>query len=332
VKRFLLKLADQFGLYPLFNRYTSDTATIFMLHRIRSDDRGSDRDITPHLLNGYFGYLRQKKYNIVSLKAYINALITGQRIHKTVVFTVDDGYRDFYLYAFPVFRKYCIPATIFITSDFIRGQLVLWWNVIEDAFGRTTGGEISLDFMNEGTIPINDTESRNRTAEKVIRFVKGIPDSEKLAIIDRLVKELAVNLSPRPSGDHEPLKTAEILEMSRSGIDFHPHTKTHPIMSKIPLERKIVEAADPKDFIESLLGKTADIFCYPNGQPRDFDEETISVLKSTGYVAAVVGYDGFDSTKEKTDMFRIKRFGLPSDPIMFKQYISGLEYFKRRYL
>ena len=47
---------------------------------------------------------------------------------KAVAITVDDGYRDFLLRAYPVFHEFEIPATVFLVSDFIDGTGMLWWD------------------------------------------------------------------------------------------------------------------------------------------------------------------------------------------------------------
>src|SRR5260370_27746941 len=37
--------------------------------------------------------------------------------------TVDDGYRDFYQVAYPVFREHAIPATVYLVSEFLDRKL-----------------------------------------------------------------------------------------------------------------------------------------------------------------------------------------------------------------
>jgi peptidoglycan/xylan/chitin deacetylase (PgdA/CDA1 family) len=120
--------------------------------------------------------------------------------------------------------------------------------------------------------------------------------------------------------------------MHRYRIDFYPHTKTHPIMTRINYQQKLTELGESKNIIEKKLNGKLDIFCYPNGRKEDFDEQTIKALRETGYEAAVTGIAGFDSTKAETDLFKIHRYGIPLSSAVFKQYISGLEYLKHKYL
>ena len=166
----------------------------------------------------------------------------------------------------------------------------------------------------------------------IIEQLKKCPNNTKLDIIQQLVDRLEVDISDQPRGKYAPLTWDEILKMHEHRIDFYPHTKTHPIMTKISYEQKLTELIESKKTLKDKLYKKLDIFCYPNGLIDDFDGETITALKETGYTSAVTGIAGFDNTKNETNLFKIHRFGIPLKIVLFKQYISGLEYFKTRYL
>lgn len=333
MKSFAFKAAEALNIFPLFNSLTADTGTVFMMHALAPDrPPGDTQEITTPLLREYFTYLRDNGYRVLSLTEYVNVLERRERTRKTVVFTVDDGYRDFYLHAYPVFREFGYPATIFLTSDFIEGKLFFWWNHLELIFRETRHRQADLADKGLGALRLENPSERGAALAKVVGHCKLIPNAEKLALIAELGRRLEVDAAGQPSGPWEPLKWSEILEMQKDRIEFYPHTKTHPILTRIGVEEKRFEVGESKRVLEEKLKVPMDIFCYPNGGRADFDEETIAVLKEAGYRAAVTGLTGYDDTRAENDMFRLRRFGLPGRPFVFKQYISGLERFKEKYL
>ncbi|RKX27177.1 MAG: hypothetical protein DRP47_06980 [Candidatus Zixiibacteriota bacterium] len=332
MKDLILKIVDNLNLYRLFNRYTRNTATIFMMHAIASQTNPDSSGMDPNLLESFFIFLRENDYQVLSLKQYVQKLREKKATYKAVVFTVDDGYRDFYLNAFDIFCNYGYPATIFLTSDYIDRKLFFWWDQIEYVINNTSKEKLDLSFMERGDVTLSNATDRNESIKLITRYCKTLSNDNKIKLLNHLVEILKVDISSQPNGKYEPLKWSEIAEMQKHGIDFHPHTKTHPIMSKVELEQKRIEIIQPKQRIENQLNSKADIFCYPNGQWVDFDEEVISELKNAGYIAAVTGVEGFDNTQSQTDMFRLKRYPIPSDELRFKQYVCGLENLKRRYL
>ena len=59
-------------------------------------------------------YLKNKEYQVISLTKLVEILESDELIpKKTVVLTFDDGYKDNYINAFPILKKYNFPATIF---------------------------------------------------------------------------------------------------------------------------------------------------------------------------------------------------------------------------
>ena len=60
-------------------------------------------------------FLKARHYNVVPLETLIDLIRQRKKIPRnTVVLTLDDGYKDNYLYAYPVLKKYGLPATVFI--------------------------------------------------------------------------------------------------------------------------------------------------------------------------------------------------------------------------
>ena len=78
-------------------------------------------------------YLRDNDYQVIPL-AHVVDILDGKRPMppRAVVITVDDGYRSFYDYAWPILEEFGYPATHFIYTDFIGGSKALTWEEIEE--------------------------------------------------------------------------------------------------------------------------------------------------------------------------------------------------------
>ena len=78
----------------------------------------------------------------------LRVLTSGDVPRNAVAITFDDGYRDNYTHAFPILRELGIPATIFLVTEAVDGNGMIWHDRIFDAYHRTaarsrTGAEIS---------------------------------------------------------------------------------------------------------------------------------------------------------------------------------------------
>jgi peptidoglycan/xylan/chitin deacetylase (PgdA/CDA1 family) len=65
-----------------------------------------------------------ENFNVISLTEFCRFRAEGRTLPaRSIIVTFDDGYEDNYLYAFPVLKKFNIPATIFLTTGFIEGKV-----------------------------------------------------------------------------------------------------------------------------------------------------------------------------------------------------------------
>jgi len=66
-------------------------------------------------------FIRRDGFEIVSLRAALDAAEQGRDVSRLACLTFDDGYRDFYTHAFPVLQRLDAPATVFLVSDRLGG-------------------------------------------------------------------------------------------------------------------------------------------------------------------------------------------------------------------
>lgn len=78
-------------------------------------------------------------------------------------------------------------------------------------------------------------------------------------------RERSLNTTGRlPSLNGRKMLTwREIREMHDRGIQFGAHTLIHPDLTRLPVERVLIEVADSKAIIENALGSEVACFAYP---------------------------------------------------------------------
>jgi len=89
-------------------------APILMYHSINPEVQSDTPTVSPKAFERQMEYIHRKGYRVITLSEYVKARLKGRPLKNVVILTLDDGYKDNYTYAFPVLKKYGLPATIFI--------------------------------------------------------------------------------------------------------------------------------------------------------------------------------------------------------------------------
>ena len=78
-------------------------------------------------------YLKENGYHVIMLEQLLDFIDFKEQIpEKSVVITIDDGWRSFYDIAYPVLKKHGFPATLFVYTDFIGGRKAMSWEQIKE--------------------------------------------------------------------------------------------------------------------------------------------------------------------------------------------------------
>ena len=92
---------------------------ILMYHMVSQPETTGDRRfaIPPQRFSAHIRGLRDRGYRFVSLDQVADSLSGGPGLpENAVAVTLDDGYKDNYLHAFPILSQYQVPACVFLVS------------------------------------------------------------------------------------------------------------------------------------------------------------------------------------------------------------------------
>ena len=91
-----------------------------MYHHV-SPHKGDMVTVTPDIFEAQMRFLADAGYKTLSADEVLDYILGTSAINeKAVAITFDDGYLDNYIYAFPVFKKYNIKATIFAVITWVE--------------------------------------------------------------------------------------------------------------------------------------------------------------------------------------------------------------------
>lgn len=95
-------------------------APIMMYHHVDDSNYGEANYVSLEKFEEHLKFLKDHHYHVISFHELVTLIKENRRIsRKTVVLTFDDGYRNNYLNAYKLLKKYGFPAMIFVPTGSI---------------------------------------------------------------------------------------------------------------------------------------------------------------------------------------------------------------------
>jgi len=262
---------------------------IFTFHRV-NEDRDPFLPATPtHLFRQYLEYLA-RRFPIVSLEDVVNG--SAWRHPYSCAITLDDGYRDNLLNAFPVLSALKIPATIFLATDYIEENRLPWYDQVALALKLTTRRRLDLSELGGPVGELESPRTRADLVEPTRMWLRRLSEDTRTFALYELCDQLGISRSVNLS--NQMLHWSEVQSMAKCGIAFGAHTITHPCLATLDGNRLREEISGSKRAIESRLQMPAKFFAYPFGGHSDLSPEATVAVSEAGFAAAVTTIWGFN--------------------------------------
>jgi peptidoglycan/xylan/chitin deacetylase (PgdA/CDA1 family) len=267
-------------------------------------------------------FFRSRNYDFISLDQ-VSKYLEGGR-NKFVIFTFDDGYVDNLENAYPIFKKHCIPFTIYVTTNFINRTAVVWWYLLEEILLKNT--QISLNWKGDVLhYTCRSIQEKEATFVKIRNLImhqldpaNHLKDFEELfaGYIDDLFaftnKHMA-SWAQLSSIANDPLVT------------LAAHTANHlplKLLSLDGLKKEVLEARAELAYHTKTEIKH---FAYPYGKLTEAGEREYRFVSRHGFATAVTTNIGNVKSEHLQSMCQLPRVNVNvyTTPAVLEMHISG---------
>jgi peptidoglycan/xylan/chitin deacetylase (PgdA/CDA1 family) len=262
-----------------------------------------------------YHYIRNKSklfpnYNILEKKDYINQI---KKFSKTGLInsykelfissdkflpTFDDGFKD-HIFAAEVLKKHNSIGIFFIPTSPLKNNIMLDVHKTHLILGKVKSSKALNElqkylYKNKITKFYNYNEkSKYKSAykrhndeddkkqfKKIMNYYGDLKLKHK--ILDYLLKKFEINIKPK---DYY-LNKKEIKYLKSIGMLIGSHSESHALLSRLSYREQFKELNNSKTFLEKIINKNIDTFCYPYGGRISYNDNTLKILKKLKYKLA----------------------------------------------
>ena len=250
----------------------------------------------------YYNSLQKKKF-IAQVKkfsktGFICSLDELFSQNNKYLLTFDDGLKD-HIFAAEILKKNNATGIFFIPTLPLKKNIILDVHKTHLLIGKFKGYEILNElekYLSKYKVKsyINSKEKyhyktayKNQKDEDLKKEFKRIMnyygDLElKKKILDYLLKKFEINIKPK---DYY-LNKSEIKHIESLGMIIGSHAESHTLLSRLNYKKQFAELKNSKTFLEKIIKKDVDTFCYPYGGRFSYNNYTLNILKKLKYKLA----------------------------------------------
>jgi peptidoglycan/xylan/chitin deacetylase (PgdA/CDA1 family) len=242
-----------------------DTLAVLTFHRVTPDRPG----VVPGLLSatpdGFASLIDTvaRRHQIVGIDDVLRRARGGRRLHRrSVLLTVDDAYADFAEHAWPALRGRGLPVVLFVPTAYPDApDRAFWW---ERLFGAIRATNRSTIDGPDGQLPLTTDAEREAAYRRLRGALKAMPHEELVRCVDDLVAGLGGG-ADAAAVDGRVLAWDELRRLQSEGVSLAPHTRTHPLLSRLPGDASEAEIAGSREDLLRMTGSELPVFAYPSG-------------------------------------------------------------------
>ena len=259
-----------------------------------------------------YHYVRNKSklfpnYNILEKKNFVNQIKKFSKTGFISLYeelfipsdkflpTFDDGFKD-HIFAAEVLKKYNSIGIFFIPTSPLKNNSMLDVHKTHLILGKVKSSEALNELKkylqkNKITKFYNKSEklkyksayknhldeANKKQFKKIMNYYGSLKFKHK--ILDYLLKKFEINVKPK---DYY-MNKKEIKYLQSLGMIIGSHTESHTLLTRLSYREQLKELKNSKIFLEKIINKNIDTFCYPYGGKTSYNDNALKILKKLKY-------------------------------------------------
>ena len=268
----------------------------------------SNYNVYPEVLEYYIIRCLAQNYRFVSMDDFLKNKRNKTGSENDICITIDDGGKDIYTYAYPIFKKYNVPFTFFINVGFINDGFK------SCNFPEFEATQLFFDYVSkEKSIELNSENIKTSTIkEKQDAFFKlwnfyethRQLGNEPIEIIEKIIKK---------SFDFEKYHKKyacswdDVIKMSKDKLcTIGSHCIHHNKLVELDETNLEQELKESRDYLSSKINKPVEYISYPYGLYNDLVVKIAKKYHKAAWAILVTGSDR-RYTKFTDDIYLLPR-------------------------
>lgn len=310
-------------------------AVVLMYHRVLSPEQSAASwshptiSVTPETFERHIRIVR-RLFDVTSLDEYVERIESGKPFARpTCLITFDDGWRETRTVAWPILRKYGVPAVVFLPVNFIGGKGTFWQEQLghdlfavvnaarrDPSFARVANGVLA-SFGLERVLTASPEEVRSTISGLVRTRKYGGP--EDITRLTNAVAALVPDAAREAAEIDRFMDWSDVREMSADGVAFGGHGADHWVLTSLAPEHAAEEIQKARQVLEHHLGHVLG-FSYPNG---DWNSGVADQVQRAGYRVAFTTMRGREGGRFAMKRVNVHEGATATGP-MFLARLVGL--------
>lgn len=284
------------SLSRILHRHNVSYGAIIMLHRIdKPDENGiwynEHLKMSPYIIEKMAEYARSRGCEFVSVEEIVRPRRFWEQPRKLIAVTLDDGYRDNYLYGSPTFVKLNIPYCIYVCTKMVESNMLYWWEILEQLCVNESIINLRLLDGSEKSIDCSTKQKKEQAFLAIREIILKLPQVNLLEQLEVLFSKYDIDYNY--GNGLLGLTWEQIRELMKDPLcTIGNHTYSHDAFTGCTDDAIKSDIARAANIMKEKTGFEMSHFAFPFGEASAVSKHDIELVKNFGFKTSATTKDG----------------------------------------